>query len=57
MRSVTVAGGTLFAVALLYLGDATQWDVIAVANQLGDPWLSGLVTLRIPLPGRPSLAG
>ena len=48
MRVVTITGGTLFQVAALYLGDATQWDKIASLNNISDPWLSGIVTLQIP---------
>lgn len=48
MRIVKVTGGTLFQVAALYLGDATQWDRIASLNNIDDPWLAGVVTLRIP---------
>ncbi len=48
MQSVTVAGGTLFRVALDWLGDATQWVRIAQLNGLSDPMLSSLVTLRLP---------
>lgn len=48
-RRVTVAGGNLFRVALVELGDATQWDRIAAANGLTDPWLVGVVTLVIPV--------
>ena len=45
---VTVAGGTLFRLAMVHLGDATQWDRIAGLNGLDDPVLTGLVTLRLP---------
>jgi nucleoid-associated protein YgaU len=48
MREVTVAGGNLFQVASVYLGDATQWVRIAAANNILDPFLQGLVTLSIP---------
>jgi hypothetical protein len=48
MMTVTVVGGDLFRLALLYLGDATQWNRIAAANALDDPVLSGLQTLSIP---------
>ena len=48
MNIVTVAGGDLFRLALLYLGDATQWNRIAVLNGLDDPVLNGLVTLTLP---------
>jgi nucleoid-associated protein YgaU len=48
MRTITVAGGNLFNLALVYLGDATQWNRIAQLNNLIDPVLNGLVTLQIP---------
>lgn len=48
MRSLITAGGTLFHVAASELNDATQWIRIAQANNLSDPVLSGIVTLRIP---------
>ena len=48
MQVVVVTGGTLFAVALEYLGDATQWVRIASLNAINDPWLSGLQTLKLP---------
>lgn len=48
MKTVTVAGGDLFRIALDELGDATQWNRIAQANGLIDPYFSGIVTLRIP---------
>lgn len=50
MRTLTVAGGTLFRIAAEQLGDATQWIRIAQLNAIADPMLSGLVTLRIPDP-------
>ena len=48
MRQLTVAGGNLFRIAAEQLGDATQWIRIAQLNDLTDPALSGVVTLRIP---------
>ena len=52
MKTITVAGGSLYALALQYLGDATQWNRIAQANAPAtgvlDPMLTGLVTLQIP---------
>jgi hypothetical protein len=48
MRSLTVAGGNLFAIAAQQLGDATQWIRIAQLNKLSDPMLSGVTTLLIP---------
>lgn len=48
MRTITVAGGNLYEIALQYLGDATQWNRIAQANDLIDPVVTGIVTLQIP---------
>jgi nucleoid-associated protein YgaU len=48
MQTVTTAGGNLYALALQYLGDATQWNRIAELNGLIDPMLTGIVTLQIP---------
>lgn len=61
MRTVTVAGGDLYRLALHYLGDATQWNRIWQANAatLGtrpDPILRGVVTLVIP-PDDPGAGG
>jgi nucleoid-associated protein YgaU len=46
--TLTVAGGNLFRIAAEELGDATQWNRIAAANGLWDPFLDGVVTLIIP---------
>lgn len=48
MKTLTVAGGNLFALALQELGDATQWNRIAKLNGLSDPIITGIVTLTIP---------
>ena len=56
MKTVTVAGGDLFRLALARLGDATQWNRIARANGLSDPVLSGLITLKLP-PVDPAAGG
>ena len=50
MRMLTVAGGDLFRIAAEQLGDATQWVRIAQLNDIMDPILFGLVTLRLPDP-------
>ncbi len=50
MRTITVAGGTLFHLAASELNDATQWNRIAQLNALSDPILHGVVTLKIPNP-------
>ena len=47
-QTITVVGGNLFALAAVYLNDATQWVRIAQANGLSDPLLTGLNTLVIP---------
>lgn len=48
MRTVTVSGTTLYHVAATELGDATQWIRIASLNNLSDPQIQGVVTLKIP---------
>lgn len=48
MQTIQVAGGNLYRIAMVYLGDATQWVRIAQLNGLTDPMLSGTMTLRIP---------
>ncbi|GAN66929.1 hypothetical protein [Acetobacter orientalis] len=40
---VTAADGTLYHVAAIHLGDATQWWRIAQLNGLSDPDLSAFV--------------
>jgi len=45
MQTIQVAGGNLFRIALVYLGDATQWIRVAQLNGLSDPMLSGTMTL------------
>lgn len=47
-KTVTVAGGNLFALAAQYLGDATQWNRIAALNGLTDPILTGVNTIKLP---------
>lgn len=48
MQTIQVAGGNLYRIAAVYLGDATQWVRIAQLNNLSDPMLSGTMTLLIP---------
>ncbi len=48
MKTITVAGGNLYQLALQYLGDATQWNRIAEVNGLTDPVINGIVTLQLP---------
>lgn len=47
-QTINVAGGNLFQIASVYLGDATQWNRIAALNGLTDPALTGVVTLLLP---------
>ena len=48
-QKITVRPGTtLFHVAALYLGDATQWSRIASINNIHDPFLTEIMTLIIP---------
>jgi hypothetical protein len=48
MKTIQVAGGNLYRIALEQLGDATQWDRIARANGLIDPVIVGVATLTVP---------
>ena len=48
MQTITVAGGNLFQIAAIQLGDATQWVRIAQLNGIDDPVLNGVQTLLIP---------
>lgn len=50
MRTITIAGGNLFAIAAAELGDATQAVRIAQLNALSDFMLSGVNVLVIPDP-------
>ncbi len=45
---VTVIGGNLFNLAAIYYGDASQWALIADANNLSDPMIVGVQNLLIP---------
>lgn len=47
-RSVTVAGGNLYAIAANAYGDPMGWTALAVANRLDDPSLSGITTISVP---------
>ncbi len=47
-KTVTVGGGTLQQVAAMQYGDSSMWSLIAQANNLTDPVLSGINTLIIP---------
>jgi nucleoid-associated protein YgaU len=54
VNTVTAIGGDLFTIAAQQYGDARLWTVIANANGLSDPMISGQVTLVIP--PKPSVA-
>jgi hypothetical protein len=45
---VTLIGGNLYSLAAQYYGDQSQWVIIARANGLYDPQLTGQNTLVIP---------
>ena len=47
-QTVSVAGGDLQVIAAQQFGDATAWPLIATANGLKDPKVTGLKTLAIP---------
>lgn len=40
--------GNLFQVAAQYLGDATQWYLIAECNNMTDPFFNGPIWITIP---------
>ena len=48
MKTITVAGGDLYHLAAVYYRDPTLWTVIAQANNMSDPFFSGIMTLNIP---------
>lgn len=48
IRAVTLSGGNLYQVSSEQYGDASLWTSIADANDLADPQLSGIHTLKIP---------
>ena len=47
--TVTAADVDLFHVAAVNMLDATQWHLIARANGLTDPRITGMMTLTIPV--------
>jgi nucleoid-associated protein YgaU len=57
VKIYTGADGTLFHIAAREYGDATQWVLIAAANKISDPIISGTVTLTIPDPPPTSTGG
>ena len=48
MPIIRVADTTLFHVAARELGDATQWNRVALLNNLTDPVVRGVVELLLP---------
>lgn len=48
VRTIQVSNGNLFDIAALEYGDPTAWTIIAQANGLTDPELTGITTLVIP---------
>ncbi|MGK3131162.1 hypothetical protein ACCW76_18380 [Pantoea sp. C8B4] len=48
VRAVTLSGGNLYQISSEQYGDASLWTSIADANDLADPQLSGIHTLKIP---------
>ena len=47
-NTITVSGGTLYALAVKYYNDYSEWTTIAQANGLTDPVIVGTKTLVIP---------
>lgn len=54
--TVSASDKSLFHLAARFYGDATQWLLIAKANGLSGPIITGLMTLRIP-PADPKAGG
>lgn len=50
-KIIRVSGTNLFRIAAIELGDATQWYRIAGLNGMTDPWITGVIELKIPGPG------
>ena len=50
MKTIIVSNDNLFHLAALHLGDASQWDRIALLNKIDDPFFCGVITLKIPPP-------
>lgn len=48
VRTLTISGGNLFAIAATEYGDHLLWNLIARANGLRDPFLTGTTALVIP---------
>jgi hypothetical protein len=48
LQTPTLPSGNLFAVAAQYLGDPTQWYLIAQINGMIDPFFTGPLQLTIP---------
>ena len=48
MRTLSVSGTTLFHIAAAELGSALQWITVARMNQISDPMITSLTTLKIP---------
>lgn len=47
-RIVNIIGGNLYQLASQYYGDASQWVIIAEANNIVDPMLVGVNSILIP---------
>ncbi|MBX9934559.1 MAG: hypothetical protein K2Y56_24090 [Methylobacterium sp.] len=52
-RRITVSGGNLFEIAATQYGDHTLWNVIARANGLRDPFLTGTID-ELVIPDKPA---
>jgi nucleoid-associated protein YgaU len=46
--TVVTAGGDLIAIAAAQYGQAQAWTTIAAANDLSDPVIQGVQTLKVP---------
>ena len=52
-RQITRLSGDLFHIAAEFLGDATQWNIIAALNGRRDPFFVGQTVITLP-PVNPS---
>ena len=48
-KFIITAPTTLFHVASICLGDATQWDLIATLNMMVDPFNVGTGSISLPI--------
>ena len=57
VKQVTFINPNLYDIAAQYYNDATKWNVIAQANNVNSPFLTGQYVLSIPDNTTPSTGG